>query len=129
MPEIVGALQPAVFLPLPLPFPVPGFVAPVGLLTVVVSVSWLLAGFVSPDEVTTEAVFDRVPFLPAFVVIVTVALAPATSVPRLQVTVLPAVWQVPAVLLADTKVTSPGSVSVTTTLSASMFMPVPRLAT
>jgi hypothetical protein len=83
--------------------------------TAVVVVAVLFAGFGSATALATVTVFVIV-VPPAAAVGVTtmvaVALAPAANVPIVQVTVPPACVQVPAVDIADTKITLAGSVSV-----------------
>src|SRR5258706_15414152 len=66
----------------------------------------------------TVAVFTMTPGLPASVRMVTVAVPALAMVPSKQVTVPPASEQVPAVVVADRKVTAEGNGSVTMTLVA-----------
>ncbi len=84
-------------------------------MTVVGSVSVLLAGFVSTSFWVTVAVFEIVPAVVGMTTIVMVACASPGSVPMAQVTVLAASVHVPCVELAETKVTLAGNVSVATT--------------
>ena len=65
----------------------------------------------------TLALFCIVPVVVGMTTMVTVALAPLISVPRLQVTVL-VPEQLPRLAVADTKVVLPGIVSVTVTFDA-----------
>src|SRR5437763_1974077 len=87
----------------------------------------LLAGLVSVSVAVTVAVFVMVPGVGgAWTTIVTVALAPLLMVPRLPVTVLPAVVTVPWLGVAETNVTPAGNVSVRVTPVAALG---PLLAT
>jgi hypothetical protein len=76
-----------------------------------------LALFTSTLELDTTAVFVAVPALSAATLIVTVAEAPLASVPTLHVTVAPLWEQLPAVVVADAKLTSDGSASFTVVLA------------
>src|SRR5215211_1879366 len=83
--------------------------------TVVHSVAELFAVFDSASAPTTVAVLQRSPVAVGVAMIVIVTVAPAATVPMLQVTTPPAAAQVPCVVEAETKFTVAGSGSAAVT--------------
>src|SRR5713226_2629803 len=83
-----------------------------------VCVEKLLRRLGSTWSANTVPVFEMTPGVPASVRMVTVAVPPLAMVPSKQVTVPPASEQVPAVVVADRKVTAEGKGSITVTLVA-----------
>src|SRR5439155_12150862 len=82
--------------------------------TTVCSRSTLLLGLVSVSARDTLAVFVKVPMAVVPTTMITVALAPLAKLPRSQTMILVPV-QLPALGVAETKVTAPGNVSVNST--------------
>jgi len=91
----------------------------VSVLTIVDVVAVLLPGTGSVVVLETDAVLAIVPGWDGVTVIVTVAVAPAATAPRLQVTVATP-EQVPTLVDDDPKLTPAGSVSVTVTVPAAL---------
>src|SRR5258708_22282676 len=83
-----------------------------------VCVEKLLRRLGSTWSANTVPVFEMTPGVPASVRMVTVAVPPLAMVPSKQVTVPPASEQVPAVVVADSKVTAEGQGSTTVTVVA-----------
>jgi hypothetical protein len=86
--------------------------------TVVVAVAVLFEVLGSFSAAVTLAVLVSAPTVVGVTTTVMVALAPASRLPTLQVTVPPDCVQLPAVEIAETSVTVPGRVSLTVTTVA-----------
>src|SRR5579872_5974561 len=96
------------------------------LLIVLPAVALLFAGFGSGSVAVTLTVLETGPAEMAVNEMVTVEVTPGSIVPRLQVTALPLLEQLPWVAAAETTASVAGKVSVTVTLCAGI---VPLLAT